>query len=379
MSGDPEGELAALLPRLIRDSRVHYIDNLRSALVALVIFHHAALAFGGIGSWPYQSLYHAQESSPVLSIFVAVNQSYFMGMLFFLSGHFSAIAASRKSWTAFCIDKIKRIGIPVVVYTLFVHPLVLALVWWHQNPFFPALFEYWHSLNGVRGPVWYLAVLLFFDLIYITVRTCLPPFSFLIPNSLTRYRVTAAVCISTVIVCSFSIRMSHPVGRVTYPLGIQPAYASQYVLAYYSGTCLSYIQTYLLVSHPTRALALAYLGAIISLALISIPLKLGMKTLFDALYAVWNEVCFYFIGTALYSLFHDWSHTTRKWGNTARYSYGAYLMHALVVVALQILLDSGTGEFYAVVNTLAVGTLGVCISWAAAWVLICIPGVGNIL
>lgn len=105
MSRDPEGELAALLPRLIRDSRIHYIDNLRSALVALVVFHHSALAFGGIGSWPYTSPRHAPESSRVLSVFVAVNQSYFMGLLFFLSGHFSAIAASRKSWTAFCIGE----------------------------------------------------------------------------------------------------------------------------------------------------------------------------------------------------------------------------------------------------------------------------------
>ncbi|KAJ6558519.1 acyltransferase 3 [Mycena vulgaris] len=380
MRGDPESELAALLPRLVRDARIHFLDNLRSAIIALVIFHHSALSFGGIGSWPYLSPYHAPESSLILVAFEAVNQSYFMGMMFFLSGHFSAIAATNKSWQAFCLDKLKRLGIPVVVYTIVLHPLILVIVWGSQHrSIFPALTEYWSSLNGVRGPVWFLAVLLFFDLIYIAVRTCLPPFSFLLPTSAARFRATAVVCISTVIVCSFLIRMSHPVGRTSPPLGLQLAYAPQYVLAYISGTCLSYIQQYILVSRPARALALAYLVAIISIAAVmAIPFKWNMfRRGADPVYAVWNELCFYFIGTALFSLFHDSEYTTRKWGNTARYSYGAFLLHAIVVVALQILLDSSAVN--GVVKTVMVGALGVCLSWAAAWVLVRLPGVGNIV
>ncbi|KAF8170246.1 hypothetical protein K438DRAFT_217439 [Mycena galopus ATCC 62051] len=196
-------------------------------------------------------------SSPILILFVAVNQSYFMGLLFFLSGHWSSLAADRKNWTAFCADKLKRLGIPAVVYTLFLQPVVLVIARWkpQHTPVFSALLTYWTSLRGVRGPVWFLAVLLFFDLIYITVRTFLPPLSFLVPKSAARYRAAAFVCISTVIVSSYFIRKSHPVGVVTPPFDIQLAYASQYVLAYTAGTCLSRIQQYLLVpSHPGEPL-----------------------------------------------------------------------------------------------------------------------------
>ncbi|KAJ7287397.1 hypothetical protein C8J57DRAFT_1653718 [Mycena rebaudengoi] len=162
---DPEGELAALLPRLQRSMRVHYLDNLRSTLIALVIFHHSALPFGGIGYWPYISPYHPPDSSLVLGVFVAVNQTYFMGMLFFLSGHFSAIAASKKSWVEFSVDKLRRLGIPTVVSTIFLQPLVLILVKWAGSaPILPALLEYFKTLRGVRGPVWFLATLLVFDL-----------------------------------------------------------------------------------------------------------------------------------------------------------------------------------------------------------------------
>ncbi|KAK7057431.1 acyltransferase 3 [Favolaschia claudopus] len=384
MSDNPESELAALLPRLIRDARVHFIDNLRSTLVALVIFHHAALPFGGIGFWPYISPHHPPQSSITLSIFVAVNQSYFMGMLFALSGHFSALSASRKSWAAFCSDKLKRLGIPIVVSTLLIFPLGLAIVWWaNQTPIQPALISYYRNLNGARGPVWYLAVLLCFDLVYITVRKFFPPFSFLVPRSVARYRVTVVVCLATVIIGSYLIRLPYPVGRVLPPLGLQLAYALQYVLAYIAGTCLTTIEPYFLVkSNPGRVLVLSYVLAVLSLVAISIPLQYGHKWLFDMLYACWNELCFYFLGTALYSFFHASSHTTKRWGNTARYSYGAYIIHALVIVLLQILADNTIGPglvFGGVIKTLVVGAVGVVLSWAAAWVLIRIPEVGRII
>ncbi|KAJ7690638.1 acyltransferase 3 [Mycena rosella] len=387
MSRDPEGELAALLPRLIRETRIHFLDNLRSSLIALVIFHHAALPFGGVGSWPYSSPYHTPESSLILSLFIAVNQTYFMALLFFISGHWSAVAATNKTWDAFCLDKLKRLGIPVVVYTLLLHPLVLVLVRWSQHAaVVPALVAYWSGLNGVRGPVWFIAVLLFFDLIYIAVRTCLPPFSFLLPTSAARFKVTAVVGISLVIVSSFLIRLSHPVGRASPPLELQLAYAPQYVFAYISGTCLSYIQQYFLVSRPGRALVISYLVAILSITALAIPFKLTSHLFFGGanpvalFYAIWNELCFYFIGTALFSLFHDSEYATRRWGSTARYSYAAFLLHPIVVVALQVLVDSSGGAaLNGVIKTLAVGALGVCLSWAAGWAVVQIPGVGKII
>ncbi|KAJ7227292.1 acyltransferase 3 [Mycena pura] len=389
MSGDPEGELAALLPRLIRDSRVHSLDNLRSALIALVIFHHAALPFGGIGFWPYMSPYHGTNSSVVvLILFVLLNQSYFMGTLFFIAGHFSAWAASNRTWRKFCADKFKRLGIPAVVYTLFVQPLNIVLVQSAKHsPILPVLRTYYANLNGVRGPVWFIAVLLLFDLVYIVVRTCLPPLSFLVPSSATQYRATAVVGIACVIVCSFLIRISHPIGHESPPFQLQLAYASQYVFAYAAGTSLSKIQQYLLVSHPAGRLALTYLLAIFSISLVGTvahmthneSLFVGGANPFAFFLAAWNEICFYFIGTALYSLFHDSEHSTRRWGNTARYSYGAFLLHAPVVVALQILVDGAMRTVHGVVKTLVVGVLGVCISWAGAWLLIRIPGVAKVV
>ncbi len=48
-------------------ARQFFLDNLRIYLTLLVIFHHAALAYGGIGAW-YVSDPMTDEISPILLI-----------------------------------------------------------------------------------------------------------------------------------------------------------------------------------------------------------------------------------------------------------------------------------------------------------------------
>jgi hypothetical protein len=74
--------------------RTVFIDNLRIAMTAPVVFHHAAITHGASGG-PY---YRAQPQGPsaVLVLFRTVNQALFMGPffsscwpVFLLAGHFT--------------------------------------------------------------------------------------------------------------------------------------------------------------------------------------------------------------------------------------------------------------------------------------------------
>ena len=72
--------------------RLFYLDNLRIYLVVLVIAHHAALAYGGMGNWAVQDP-TVDDISPIfLTLFNAVNQSYFMSAFFLLAGYFTPLA-----------------------------------------------------------------------------------------------------------------------------------------------------------------------------------------------------------------------------------------------------------------------------------------------
>ena len=97
--------------------RMHYLDNLRIYLTVLVILHHAALAYGGAGNWAVQDP-AVDEISPIfLTFFNALNQSYFMSAFFLLAGYFTPRSLERKGPKQFLIDRLVRLGIPILVYT----------------------------------------------------------------------------------------------------------------------------------------------------------------------------------------------------------------------------------------------------------------------
>jgi len=66
--------------------RLLYLDNLRTFLTGLVICHHSAVAMGGAGGWYYVVPPPPGSPAPtVLTLFTAINQSFFMSLFFAIS------------------------------------------------------------------------------------------------------------------------------------------------------------------------------------------------------------------------------------------------------------------------------------------------------
>ena len=59
--------------------RMFFVDNLRILLTILVISHHISITYGAPGSWYYQEGEVDMLSAIILTLFVAVNQAFFMG------------------------------------------------------------------------------------------------------------------------------------------------------------------------------------------------------------------------------------------------------------------------------------------------------------
>lgn len=98
-------------PRKLRD-RLYFADNLRTWLITLVVLHHLAIVYTGVGAFYYVE---PPPSYPlplvVLVIFIVVNQAYFMGLLFLISGYFSPGSLERKGVRRFVKDRLIRLGI----------------------------------------------------------------------------------------------------------------------------------------------------------------------------------------------------------------------------------------------------------------------------
>ncbi|KAJ6438051.1 Acyltransferase 3 [Purpureocillium lavendulum] len=218
----------------------------------LVIVHHTASCYGGPGGHPYKSLLF-QTTSPLarysLLCFHGLNQSFFMGLFFWISGRLSAHSIrksdedkSRTRWD-FAKGRLLRLGLPSLVYTIAIHPMVLmtAQPTLEKTKIKKLLATYYSAINGATGPVWYTATLLLFDLVLAVLlprpaeldrgsRENLSKASRVpkIPRWYDLSRLYGWIAVAGI---SFLVRLHYP-GRTRLRfIALQPAFAPQYIFA----------------------------------------------------------------------------------------------------------------------------------------------------
>jgi glucans biosynthesis protein C len=75
--------------------RLLHVDNLRTALTALVVTHHAALGYSNIPGWYYVEP-PTDSSATLLDVLLLLNQAFFMGAFFLISALFVPGSYDRK-------------------------------------------------------------------------------------------------------------------------------------------------------------------------------------------------------------------------------------------------------------------------------------------
>jgi hypothetical protein len=93
-------------------------------MVILVLTMHATDTYSPFGNWYYTD---RADSSLGTIVFFAIYQSFlqafFMGLLFFVSGYFTAQAWERKNVASFIRGRFVRLGIPTLLYMFVIGPL----------------------------------------------------------------------------------------------------------------------------------------------------------------------------------------------------------------------------------------------------------------
>lgn len=143
--------------------RYDFLDNLKWVLTIFVILHHAAAAAGldRIGFNLPKVISHAQWQYDVLGAFQANNQSFFMGIFFFISALFIVSSYQRKGATLFIVDKFKRLGIPILIWLFILLPL-LDLSYAFTN-----IIGVFRTTQIDLGVTWFCWTLMVFNLIWL--------------------------------------------------------------------------------------------------------------------------------------------------------------------------------------------------------------------
>ena len=139
-----------------------------------MIIEHAAVTYGDLPVWYYVEP-ATDRSGVVLDFLVILNQTFFMGFFFLISGYFVPTSYDRKGGKAFLRDRLIRLGIPLVLFWVLLRPVLdtrfYALVRAEARangahlPYWSLYLRTWNP-----GPMWFIEVLLLFCALYALVR-----------------------------------------------------------------------------------------------------------------------------------------------------------------------------------------------------------------
>ncbi|MGE5409167.1 MAG: acyltransferase family protein [Syntrophothermus sp.] len=156
-------------------ARVSSLDHLKLLLVAAIIAAHGALAYGSLeGAWPYQEVQEVQlgaVSDLAVALVVIPAALFAMGLFFLVSGLLTPASVARKGPGRFARERLVRLGLPLALWTLAVWP---ATIWAAHLAAGEQRTFAWQLTHGDpvldTGPMWFVAVLLIFSLVYAAWR-----------------------------------------------------------------------------------------------------------------------------------------------------------------------------------------------------------------
>ena len=151
--------------------RFLYLDNLRMTVITLVVVMHTAIMYGAEGAWYYHEAGEKDTLTFVVMMLLGgIGTAFTMGMLFLIAGYFTPRAYDRKGAGKFAIDRLKRLGLPLVFYGVVILPILNYLLDLHegfQGSLGQWLVDYWRGVQSLAdGPVWFLMELLIFSIGY---------------------------------------------------------------------------------------------------------------------------------------------------------------------------------------------------------------------
>ena len=117
-------------------TRLLYLDNLRTTAITLVVLGHVAVSYGAEGDW---YIHGKGQVSPVAFILtlplMAIGAAFMMGLLFLIAGYFTPRSYDRKGPGPFLVDRLKQLGIPLLLFAIVINPIIEYLVEAHTGEY----------------------------------------------------------------------------------------------------------------------------------------------------------------------------------------------------------------------------------------------------
>lgn len=380
-------ETTALNPDSLSSNKLLYIDNIKVLLTILVVLHHTFIAYSSSEGWYYNEPSSFLGVRAVMTMFVSINQSFFMGCFFLLAAYFTGSSYSRKGAAKFMKDRLTRLGIPIVFYSFILTPFMCYLVYYFAKKHHITYFEYLSGYDSWidLGVTWFVAALLLFTLIYVAAKSLFNinfKKALKVPNS--RSILLFAIALGII---SFLTRIIFPVGWVLEPIGFQLGHFPQYIALFIVGLlaaknnwlanlsdktgkqlkisswlCLLVFPVFFIINHSLGTPAEWFCGGFHWQAL---------------LYAVWEQWIGISILTALLIAKRNKNTSSELLTKLSRNSFAVYIFHPLVIIVYTLAVRNW--EVDPAIKLLVVAPLIVFSSFLFGSLVRLIPGAKKII
>ena len=370
--------------------RVLFFDQIKALMIALVIAVHVFLAF--LGDW--LGVHIGMSSSPhPLFVGVAVwvmsfSNTFFMCMLFLLSGYFVPCSVHKKGVLRYLQDRLLRLGLPFVGGMLLINNVSVLLG--RLSPASPLATLPWRDmpLNHVMV-LWFLLVLFAFDLLYcawVRLRGDRFAIDTSVPTPKLRSWLISAVVLAFLEVLMvrqtdlWSVLVRSPLDG----LGVQGMHVFTYAFLFFLGCKASFhrwlerLDAHLVVRWFRFSVVLA-----LSLLVLDVVLAFnGAISTQAGKLSVLVSLLNPFIGWGVMAYLLLWFQRNEnrcgQWLATAGVdSFGAYIIHPLVlVVVLEAIGFIGLNHW---LIYLAATALGIVISFGLSHQLRRIPAIAKVI
>jgi peptidoglycan/LPS O-acetylase OafA/YrhL len=370
-------------------ARTVWADNLKVALVAGVIGAHSTMAWTGVGNWVLTEPPVRQPLFSVLVLASLIGALFGMALFFLLAGMFTPPSLRRKGLRRFLTDRAIRLGVPLLFFIVLLAPFVeywdTSNADWDQGFWALAVHVVWFSwpLPPAWGPTWFLAVLLVFSAVYAVWRTVVPARSSgrARPSGLALLGLGACVAAA-----SYLVRMAVPLSTEVFrlALGQAPAWIAGFAMGIVGAERGWLDPVDPVVARRARRTAwaaMAFFAAMIGVLSASgadlVPFT-GGGTWQSALVVLPEAALVVAAPLWLLDAFRRRASTRGPVLRTAsRAAFAAFLIHQAVLVGLIVVIRQVSWP--PEVEYVLVTALAVVLSFAAAALLVRLPGVSRVV
>ena len=160
--------MTAILSSTTQRKRIHWLDNLRTVIILLVVLYHVGGVYEAAGLWGWFWIVDDLDTITWVGIVGIVFDVMVMPTMFFISGYLTPGSLKNKTSWAFLKGRIKRLIFPWLIAVLTLIPIYKVIFLYSRN--LPQ--EHWSTYFHITNPnsqnwLWFLPVLFTFNILYL--------------------------------------------------------------------------------------------------------------------------------------------------------------------------------------------------------------------